>query len=521
MMRLHEKIIPAARITGAVVAIWAWVLISAYAVNLVRAPFQLEYREGVMLQTTGALLQGHNPLVAESQPQYFKMYGIVYHWVVVPLAALFGNTLWLHRLVSILAYLLAAVYVGWVLVRRKTPWGMALAGAALIFANQLFYTNPLSRPDGLGFLFYVLAAFLPWTGGFSRKSLVLSAILGVLAFYTKSYFMAAVGFVALYLLLTRRWRAFWEYSLFFGILMVVSSVLINWIYPYYFYDTLLIQFLVGSREIDFFVYQSILYVTIYAGMFLILAGLASAWLARRWRGNSTSGRHWIPDFPALGLLLSILIIGLSLGWHRGTLMTYYFHLITPFLVVVFFEQVRSTPRLTILAYLALVVSMYANLIVLGVNLTDVQGDITNLGNIPDLGHTDWDLIRQRIAASQKILDSPAISAEMLAQGREVVNNGHNELYGLGLDANVNFFLFPPPDEVNERMQATLDQVRSSVRSQSYDWIVLARDEWGALAPAPFLSMADLHAYYQKYDEVVVEMPQGRQTWTLEFWQPKP
>lgn len=510
----------AVRGISAVITLWVFVILLAYEINLIRAPFQLEYREGAMLQATGLLLQGGNPFLAQNQPMYMNAYGIVYHWVVAPLAYWLGNTFWIHRLVSGLAFFAAAATLTIVLVRKRVPVILSLMGGALIIANQLFYTNPLARPDGLGFLLFILTAFLPWDRRASRASLAVSAVLGVLAFFTKVYFGLALGYVALYLLLNRRYRAFLGYSLLAGILLAVGALVMVTKAPYYFYDILYHQAATAVRDPDFIVYQSLLFAIINIGLLFILAG-ALFFRIRRGRtsqANDPESGQWI-DFPFLGLVCSMLVVGGVLGWSRGTFMTYYFHLITPFLVAACLMQIRRYPRLELLALAGLLVTLYANLMLLGVNLLDSRTNPANLARIPDLGVSNWTLVRERIASSRAMLDSPAIAGEILALGRPLINNGHSELFLPGSVPFRPFFLYPPVQEVIRRDQEYSQQVSAAVTAQVYDWVVVTRDKWGSLAPAPYTPLNDIEKYYRKVDQIVIQMPQAGQDWTLEFWQP--
>ena len=506
-------------ILGLVVA-WVLVVLVAYEINLIRAPFQLEYREGSILLTTQELLQGRNPWAPESQPAQMNSYGIGYHLVVLPLAQLFGNSFFIHRLVSGLGLLLAAALVAFTLIRRGGSPVMAVTAGALIFANQLFYVTPLSRPDGLGLLLFVAAAFLPWADRYSRRSLAFSALLAVLGFFTKAYFILGGVYVAAYLLVTWR-KEFWGYCLLVSALLGVGALVTARVFPYYFYDTFYNHMILASRSLKFISYQSMLYGSLYAVPFLLLIVLLGQ-VVWRWKWERVSFVRSIlqrMDFPTFGLIGSLLVIGLSMGWHMGTLMTYYFQLITPFLVATLVLQLRGHTRLESLANLGLIVTLFFNLTILGINLIDGQTTPATLASIPNLGQNDWSLIRERIGSSQKILNSPVMVGELMAQGRSVVYNGQSDFYFFSMDDVPNFFLLPAAEDVARRGREFRQQILENVQNRSYDWIVLTKVENDVSKETEAVN--DVHQFYRKVDQVVIDMPQGRQIWTLEFWAPLP
>jgi hypothetical protein len=409
--------------------------------------------------------------------------------------------------------------VAFTLIRRGGAPVMAVTAGALVFANQLFYVTPLSRPDGLGFLLFVTAAFLPWADNYSRRSLGLSAVLGVLGFFTKAYFILGVAFVAAYLLLTRR-KEIWGYSLLVLALLGAGALVTVRVFPYYFYDTFYNHMILASRSLKFITYQSMLYGSLYAFPLLMLAVLLVMVVRRWWVDRLPIGTIGVRiDFPTLGLIGSLLVIGFSMGWHIGTLMTYYFQLITPFLAVTLVNQLRGHPRLEPLANLGLIVTLFFNLTILGINLIDGQTTPAALSNIPNLGRNDWNLVRERIGSSRQILNSPTMVGELVAQGREVVNNGQSDFYFYSMDGVPNFFLLPPAEDVARRGREYRQQILANVQNRAYDWVVISQDQYGnTMEYAP---LDEIRQFYHEVDQVAIDRPQGRQSWMLEFWAPLP
>ncbi len=519
-LQLDAKVI--GRLTGLVLgllAAWGLVLLLGYDLSLVRAPVQLEYREGAILQTTQLLLDGANPYAAANQPADTNSYGIFYHLVMLPLARAFGNSFMIHRLVSGLCILAAGTFIVGMLAQRKASPSAALASGVLVAANLLFYTTPFSRPDGLGEMLFLLAAFLPWAGRYSRLSLAVSVVLGVLAFFTKFYFALGAGYAAGYLLFSRRYRAFFFYCLGFGLLLAASALVVARVFPFYFYDTFYNHLGIAGKKLDFFLYQSTLYLVLYASAFLLLAGLGIALIRRLVRRQLSLGAAWAGlDFPLVGLGCSLVVVGGSMGWVPGTLMVYYLQLITPFLVVLLVEVTRGRARLAPLAEGCLMVCLYGNLVLLGLNPFDGRSAPWTVLAQPVPSAAEWALIRERISSSQQIYNSPVMAGEMVAARREVYDNGHTEYYFLTMQGVPDFLLLPPGALVAQRGHDFLDRINRQITDRSFDWIVITRDDKGNLMSKP---PAGVSRTYQKVDELVIQMPQAFQTWTLEFWVPQP
>src|SRR5262245_18507159 len=163
-----------------------------------------EYREFAPVSFTGALLAGVNPYVIENEPHFANVYGPLYSLLVWPWAALAGNGFQVHRLVS-LFFLCADSALLYGLIRSgRSGRALAVCAAAVFFLAQVDDLAGLARPDGLGtFLFIAALAVLARssTGTFSLAS---SALLVVLAFFTKPYFALAAPIGAAFLLLRRR-----------------------------------------------------------------------------------------------------------------------------------------------------------------------------------------------------------------------------------------------------------------------------------------------------------------------------
>jgi hypothetical protein len=67
---------------------------------------------------------------------------------------------------------------------------------------------------------FLSAIIIPWVYGFSKRSLCAAIILGILAFYTKQYFIACLGYVAFYLFIAEAKKR----AVYFGLAVLATFI---------------------------------------------------------------------------------------------------------------------------------------------------------------------------------------------------------------------------------------------------------------------------------------------------------
>jgi hypothetical protein len=172
-----------------------------YHYLLVTFPYQLEHREGAVLYTTRLLLDGENPYSLQNMPTAINVYGINYHLLVYPFAKLWGSTFLVHRAVSAIFLFLSCVLMFEIMRRHRVNVLYSLSAVLILYACLLYRYTPLARPDTLGFFLFLLSIFIAYVQHYSTRSLLMSAIFGIAAFYTKSYFVLSIPYLTVYLFL--------------------------------------------------------------------------------------------------------------------------------------------------------------------------------------------------------------------------------------------------------------------------------------------------------------------------------
>ena len=93
-------------------------------------------------------------------------YGIAYNLVALPLAALFGNTLAVHRLVSVLFIIFTGILIAKTTAGYNPHFDFALAGGCMAVLGLASYNNPGAFPSTMGVFLFLMAALIPFNHSF-------------------------------------------------------------------------------------------------------------------------------------------------------------------------------------------------------------------------------------------------------------------------------------------------------------------------------------------------------------------
>lgn len=495
-----------------------------YDFLIIQTPIQLEFREGSILATTELLLRGQNPYDKANQPLYTNVYGTIYNLAVVPFAAVFGNTLWVHRFITGLSIFASAVLLSMTLIKKRAAPLLSISAGVLFLSCQYFFINALSRPDGLGLLFFLLSIFIPWNAEFNKKSLFAGGLVGILAFYTKPYFVLGLVYIAVYLFLfVSKKKAFG-----FGVLTLFLFLLSLWFVwetaPYYFYNVVFIHYSYATRDW--------LYMLLQVGQFFTLFGVVFLWsiiIGYKKKDTPTktdtktteSSRRFANlkridinhfdrpvldvflDLPVFCFFFSFLLIFFSLGLHIGNYMVYLFQLMAPFFTMMMVQRLSRINKFPVLTYMAIVLNAFLimkTLYPLGLDFD------------PAIYQAGWPRVRQLIAEHNTILNSPALVSELISQKKPFMNTGQNEYFYVPSVPDV--FFLPASNEIYEIGNAFREEIIQSVQNKSYDLVMYTPTD-------PFLTNTqDLQRNYRHVETITLAMPVSKQVWEVEVWLPK-
>jgi len=497
-----------------IVFVGAWVLY--FAVTTVRMPYPLEFREGASTVMTQFLLEGRNPYALENQPLGTYHYGIVYSVLVLPLAALFGNGLLVHRIVTCVFIILSAVLVAWTIFRSNRTAVIA-AACGLLVAMALATRGALGAfPGSVGTLLFLAILIAPFRRSFDWPSLLCSTVLSLIAFYTKPYFVLALGLVIAYTLLFVSKRRAVVHALLSAAAFLISFLVVRRMLPMYFVYVLVTSYLDSGPSTSHMLLQlTRLRQEFYPVMALgLLVLVAAAWRSRSHIADGLA-RIFHIDFRHPGLPLleakmdyfgfaavgSTLVFLLILGPHTGQFMTYAYQLMVPPFLIWLGLRLQPEGRLLWIIVPVLVL----NLVGFGtVRLNPATLEWDRSG--------DWARLYRLIDRSSHILNSPVLTAEMIRQGKWPADSGQSEYYFILTRgyAALGTLLGPDYEDIRGQGRLTLEAIRTSVSRGDYDLIAL---------PVRYEIDVEeaMRGRYIQTAKLRVDMPQTQEHWSVSIW----
>jgi hypothetical protein len=511
--------------------IGAAILLLVYHVRVITFPYQSEYREGSMIQTTNTLLNGENPYSIVNQPQDTNTYGIFYSIVCYPFAKMFGSNLRLHRAVSGIFILLSCFIVFLFARTKKQPFLPSLTVSLILYASLLYRTTPLVRPDSLGLFLFLLSLYIPFKYDYSLRSLLTSIIIGVLAFFTKTFFLLTYPFLGSYLFLFVSKKKGVTYSVFSCIILIVSALIMNLFCETYIPNVFFTHINLAHYDFRHMINQ--LHFGGISQVFILVMfvfAMSSVILQSRKRI-----RAWITDFNFVGsisnsfdmqnfdspffrldikciwyyFLCAAAVFCLSLGGHGGAWMTYFYELILPFFLLVLLDitACSSIPRSSL--YL-----MIAGIINLAVFYMTVLPHYTFRQVQPE-----WQQIYESVSGNSNVFNSPAITVVLQEQNKRVYDSGDSEYFGSGILPKMFLFISPYwalDRKITQALERYQRNVAEAVKNKEYDVIIITDDYKYSAFPAKSL----LPQYYDRKTTLSAPMPQTGQKWKLAVWTKK-
>jgi len=490
----------------------------AYHWLIISNPYPAEYREGAMLMTTDLLLKGGNPFALANQPQYTNVYGILYHWLILPFAKVFGPTLFVHRMAA--GMFIGAACLSLFMVMRFMGIEVlsSIIGVLFFYSHLIFpsTTTPLAGPHSLGVFLFILSIYIPLIFRFSYVSLAMSVILALLGFYAKIYYFLGAPYLTLYLFLFVSKKK----SLLYGITslagLIISIVIMNHYSDCYFNNTVFNNVTNAGNFLNHCHKQFIAYFQYYQGFYYVVAAsvvyLLVSLRAKRGNGVGIISFDFLNlhkpllsfnfDLSLFCLICSTAIIYFKMGQHGGSWLAYLFQLISPFLIVVVFNLLKKLKAYTIIALLFLVMTLS---VVVRLHFPLKFED----------GGSEWQKIEALISVHQNIFNTPAIVPLLIEQNKNVVDSGSSEYFGAGTIRRTGFGInFKPDIRIAEKYYEYFNKINDDIHNKRYDLMIITRN-W-----APLVSGDIVHSY-DYVAAVPVAMPFTRQNWELTIWKPKP
>ena len=498
-----------------------------YSWTIIATPYPVEYREGAILLLTDFFIHGMNPFSLANHPLMTNNYGFLYNLVVLPFAMIFGNTLAIHRIISILFILASCTLIVLTLRKIDVAWPFAVAGGGIVLASLLFTVTPLARPDALGEFFFLLTILFPWYRKFDTQALLVSGLAGILAFLSKPYFILSVGMVSMYLFtfVSKKRGLFYTLSVMGSLIFVLY--IINTYFECYFLDVILNNILNSSLSDSHLQKQLILFVKTFLPSSLILLLAASNNIIQKpSRATGLSGKqqsldifhfdkplvHFPINYFVFFLEFTLIIVLLLLGKHLGAYMSYFFQLITPALILVIFQQKDVLDKNA---------AITVPLILINFSLLCFWVLYPNKLSMSQ--QKEWDKLYRYIARSADILNSPVLVPEMVRLSIMPADSGQTEYYfnTRPYDSNP---LAPDYEKVSQQGKKYLEMIRTKIQNHGYDYVIVTSGQdpnYDSIfvipeqALSPLASRSVIDQFYDRVELINIAMPQSGEYWIIE------
>lgn len=459
--------------------------------RMIFSPAPQEMREAGELVITQLLLQGRNPYAPAELPVGTDVYGILYNAVVTPFAALFGNSLAVHRAVSGVAILAACLLVHRLLRQRGSEPGLAIAGTLLFYFASIYFVAPLARPDGVALLLSVAAIAVLYRDEVSVGRFLLGLGLAVAALFTKLYLAYPPFVLAAWLFLFRaRWRglALGAGALATAILALAAATLLL---PAYLNVVVLANAHSAVYEPDHLLRQTRDWVLYQLPLFVALAVLA-------WR----SGGRMRLDLWGFTVLANGAVFLVWLGGHSGAHMTYLLQLVSPALILALWPHLpwQGWGRGAVLLALPLT---------LGLNAHWFPQSFADFARAEDT-HRE---LERKVAQHITVLGGTEAASVLLRAGRPVLDTGQSEYFAAAVGARA-LPLLVPPAVLQARWDGMRAEIENGIEGHRYDLVVRSRRR-GGVVPAELLAR-----HYRTDGSFEVSFSWAGQRWPLDLWVPQ-
>ncbi len=493
--------------------------------KLITSPYQQEYREAVTSLATQLLVDNENPYRIENQPEYGQAYGIVQNLIAYPFAYLLGSSLQTHRLVTLVGIILSCLVIILWLSELKISLLIAVPATLTLYLSFFYNVLPLNRPDSWGLFFMLLSLYIPFKYNYSTKSLIASIGLGLIAFYTKSYFVLGIISIGSFLFFFISKKKGLIYTLFFLITFAVSIYVVSSVYPLFFYLTVLsfLNYAIGGS----WMYANEQVITfLYINKFFLLLGIISisSFVYFKTRSRKTLNykinlnmvnfdKGLITTTISLSNLLVVYtfflffgIVYIVLGRNGGAFLVYYFTHITPILilVVIIFLFKSANKALLAVGMLLIVLNIWS------VDRLLYSSDLT------EEEQKNWQKAKTYIENSYHVIGSPVVANLIKEKGLKVYKQG---LSGQFISAGnvkkpILKSIFPRYIEIDTVLKQFYAQIDNGLINQKFDLVIT--EKGNSVTP----TNKPITKNYDRVDVLTLAMPFSAQYWELEFWKPK-
>ncbi len=472
-------------------------LLLHYHYYLMTFPYPIIYREGASMAITTLMLHGIKPFSYILEPQYINIYGIVYPLFALPLVKLYGNNLVVYRALTAFFIYACCFVVSLVLYKKKTPLLLNCWATLALYASLLYplTTTPCVDPASTGLFFMLLTIFIPFLFEYTFFSLFVSVCCGVVAFYTKPYFILGLLVMASYLFFFISKKK----SLVFGcwclILSAFSAALMDHYFPNYLNDCFFIHFNSLTENIMNVVLERQVheFLNLNSGMFLFIT-ILSIYVV--WKKDLKDLLAGLTLVMYAGIFFTAVLV-LLMGRKFGANLWYFFQLLSPFLVI-FIARIMGQFSWWPVVFSGLLIYNLFSL---------TSDDDYKYFSKSARGVPGWQEIEKLVRSNNCIFNTPLTAPLLIKNDKEIFDDGHMPFFWLPTIHKRKF-------DCSEMIYNYLIKVQKMTEKKEFDFILLEAGYYSWLLPDSF------RVNYKNIGSVFVYAPQDRRPYSITIWRPK-
>jgi hypothetical protein len=437
----------------------ALLLIGTKLLSEIFLPFPLEFREGHVFSTTSLLIKGQNPYNLDFYPYYYNSYGILYNLIVLPFAFIFGNSFFIHRIINLVFILLSVFFIFRpIKTNKNNNITFRLIISLLVFLLLSFGSITMS-PNNLGVLLYLLTLIIPVKFDFSTKSIILSAIFSISAFYTKPYFILGWIILSIYIFLFQNIKKAIIYNILYFFVFIILGFIISKLLPLYFYETIF-GYSDSYISLEYSIHQlkDFALFSIPILMFIGLIFLMSVFHRKQSFNISLKENKFI--YFSFFILLFLIF---PLGINQGAYLSYHFQLLLPLLALFVinenFEDVDYLKQNKFILFLMIVLVF--------VPLYNIRPYTNKKDDI-----RDWKNLTDYLLKKHDVLNSSILSPIQIINNRKIYDNGVSGFVFGFRKNNITNVLFGLDDEILAKKEHYINIISAKISNKDFDAIVL-------------------------------------------------
>lgn len=350
-----------------------------------------------------------------------------------------------------------------------------------------------------------------------NPGLIASALLSIMAYYTKPYFVICVVVVAVYIFIFISKKKGILYTLFFLSTFGILFLTIRYSFDFYFIDTFIGNLSNTNRSLAHLRGQlaellTEFFPSILLGIWLLFLNGSSFSMKNLFRMSYSSRSNFrhlhLPllnvtmNYFAFIFIFCFLSFVFVLGLHKGSYMTSAYQIVVPPFILWLFQKLNLNSRFSIIS-LCLLIS----------NILILDNILLNPSFLRQRDSVAWSNLYNYIRNSRQVVNCPAVVSAMIDSGIPPVDSGQTEYYYYIKPYPNNIFFGPDYDTVKRHGIAYRRSIRNAIRKDGFDKIILT-EGYGNL-----VSLDVVEQYYVKVETITIDMPQTYQTWVIGIWEP--